>query len=210
MEPPPGSLRPLPPEGAAARLERSGAGCRTARVLGMLFVGFALVACGFQLRSSWQLPYDSIYIDIPAHSEFGAQLKRTIVGTGAARLADSPADAQAIFTPTGEARERKILSYSSAGRVREVQLKYRYGFRVRDAAGKDLVPPGTVEMVRDLTYDDSQTLAKEQEEDLLWRDMLNDLTQQIMRRLGGRKSDTASPTPSLAPSATPPAAPEAK
>jgi LPS-assembly lipoprotein len=180
----------------------------------MLFIGFALAACGFQLRGSWQLPYDSIYVDIPSHSEFGAQLKRTIVGTGAARLADSAADAQAIFVPTGETRERKILSYSSAGRVREVQLKYRYGFRVRDAAGKDLVPPGTVEMVRDLTYDDSQTLAKEQEEDLLWRDMLNDLTQQIMRRLGGRKPDATSPpappAASLAPSAMPPAAPGAK
>ena len=175
-----------------------------------LVLGLTLVACGFQLRGSWQLPYDSIYIDIPSHSEFGAQLKRTIVGTGAARLADSAIDAQAIFVPTGETRERKILSYSSAGRVREVQLKYRYGFRVRDAAGKDLVPPGTVEMVRDLTYDDSQTLAKEQEEDLLWRDMLNDLTQQMMRRLGGRKPEVTPPAASIAPSATPPTAPGAK
>jgi LPS-assembly lipoprotein len=172
-------------------------------------LGCQLAACGFQLRGSWQLPYDSIYVDIPAHSEFGAQLKRTIVGTGAARLADSSADAQAIFVPTGESRERKILSYSSAGRVREVQLKYRYGFRVRDLAGKDLVPPGTVEMVRDLTYDDSQTLAKEQEEDLLWRDMLNDLTQQVMRRLGGRRPDATSPGPAPVPSPTSAAQPAA-
>ena len=151
----------------------------------MLFVA-GLVACGFQLRGSWTFPFDSIYIDLPPYSEFGAQLKRTIEGTQAARLADSASAAQAVFAPAGESRERKILSYNSAGRVREVQLRYRYSFRIQDNKGKDLMPVSTIELTRDLTYDDSQTLAKEQEEEILWRDMLNDLTQQIMRRLGAK------------------------
>jgi LPS-assembly lipoprotein len=153
--------------------------------------GLLLSGCGFHLRGGWELPYESMYLDIPAHSEFGAQLKRTLVGTGAARVVDAPAEAQAVFVPTGEARERKILSYNSSGRVREVQLQYRYGFRVRDRAGQDLISPASIEMTRDLTFDESQTLAKEQEEDLLWRDMLNDLTQQVMRRLAGRKPEPA-------------------
>jgi LPS-assembly lipoprotein len=189
-----------------------------------LFLGIAtglaaclvLPGCGFHLRGSWELPYESIYLDIPAHSEFGAQLKRTLVGTGAARVADSPSGAQAFFVPTGETRERKILSYNSAGRVREVQLKFRYGFRVRDPAGLDMIAPASIEMSRDLTYDESQTLAKEQEEDLLWRDMLTDLTQQVMRRLAGRKPDpvpapgsATRPAPGTA-KATAPAAPPTK
>lgn len=153
----------------------------------MLVVGFSLAACGFQLRGSWTFPFESIYVDLPPHSEFGAQLRRTIAGTQAAMLADSAAGAQAVLSPAGEVRERKILSYNSAGRVREVQLRYRYSFRVHDAKGKNLMPMATIELTRDLTYDDSLTLAKEQEEELLWRDMLNDLTHQIMRRLGGKK-----------------------
>jgi LPS-assembly lipoprotein len=36
---------------------------------------------------------------------------------------------------------------------------------------------------RDVSYADSATLAKTQEEDLLWRNMENDLVQQLMRRL---------------------------
>jgi LPS-assembly lipoprotein len=163
--------------------------------------GLLLSACGFHLRGSWELPYESIYLDIPAHSEFGAQLKRTLVGTGAARVTDTLTDAQAVFVPTGEARERKILSYSSAGRVREVQLQYRYGFRVRDRSGQDLIAPASIEMTRDLTFDESQTLAKEQEEDLLWRDMLNDLTQQVMRRLAGRKPEPVAKAVASGPSA---------
>ncbi|MBI4742843.1 MAG: hypothetical protein HY777_15135, partial [Betaproteobacteria bacterium] len=52
-----------------------------------------------------------------------------------------------------------------------------------DVKGRDLVPPGEIELSRDLSYDDSNVLAKEQEEVLLWRDMQNDMVQQLMRRL---------------------------
>ena len=36
---------------------------------------------------------------------------------------------------------------------------------------------------REYTFDDSQVLGKEQEETLLYKDMQNDLLQQLMRRL---------------------------
>ncbi len=49
------------------------------------------------------------------------------------------------------------------------------------------MPQGRVELTRDVTYADSATLAKTQEEDLLWRDMENDLIQQLMRRLSSAK-----------------------
>ena len=50
-----------------------------------------------------------------------------------------------------------------------------------------------VELNRDLTYSDSDVLAKTQEEDLLWRDMENDLIQQLMRRLAAAKPDFPAP-----------------
>jgi LPS-assembly lipoprotein len=56
-----------------------------------------------------------------------------------------------------------------------------------DDKGRDLVAPGSVELIRDLTYDDSNVLAKQQEETLLWRDMESDLVQQLMRRLAAAK-----------------------
>jgi len=71
--------------------------------------------------------------------------------------------------------------------VREVRLRFRYAYRVVDPKGRELVQITGVEITRDLTYDDSAVLAKEQEELVLWRDMENDLVQQLMRRLAAVK-----------------------
>ena len=162
--------------------------------LAFLSVLLALVAgCGFQLRGAYALPYESIYVAVADTSLVGANLKRAIRASGSARLADTAADAQATFVPTLEAKEPIILSYSSSGRVREKRLRYLYGYRVVDNKGRDLVLPGRVELSRDLTYADSDVLAKTQEEDLLWRDMETDLVQQLMRRLAATK-----PTPPAA------------
>ena len=149
-----------------------------------------LAGCGFQLRGSYSLPYESLYVSGPEHSLIIAGLKRAIRAAGSTRLADSALDAQATFLPTGEARAPIILSLSGSGRVREKRLRYRYGYRIVDAKGRDLVLPSMVELNRDLSYADSDVLAKTQEEDLLWRDMENDLVQQLMRRLAAVK-----PTP---------------
>lgn len=139
--------------------------------------------CGFQLRGAYVLPYESIYLAMPDYSELGAGLKRSIRASGGTRLTERADDAQATFLPTTDARERLILSLSGTGRVRELRLRYRYGYRIADVKGRDLVPPGEIELSRDLSYDDSNVLAKEQEEVLLWRDMQNDMVQQLMRRL---------------------------
>ncbi len=146
-----------------------------------------LAACGFQLRGSYALPYESIYIAGADYSLIVAGLKRAIRASGSTRLADSTQDAQATFLPTNELREPVILSLSSSGRVREKRLRYIYSYRIIDQKGRDLVLPGTVQLNRDLTYADSDALAKTQEEDLLWRDMENDLVQQLMRRLAAAK-----------------------
>ncbi|MBA3996937.1 MAG: hypothetical protein C0489_02100 [Candidatus Accumulibacter sp.] len=143
----------------------------------------ALSACGFQLRGAYALPYDSLYLALPDYSEIGAELRRAIRASGSTKLAERADEAQARFVPTIDARERVILSLSGTGRVRELRLRYRYGYRIVDAKGLDLVPPGEIELTRDMTYDDSNVLSKEQEENLLWRDMQSDMVQQLMRRL---------------------------
>ena len=146
-----------------------------------------MAGCGFQLRGSYTLPYESLYIAGSEYSLVIAGLKRAIRAAGSTRLADTAQDAQATFLPTAEAKEPIILSLSGSGRVREKRLRYRYGYRIVDVKGRDLVLPGMIELTRDLSYADSDVLAKTQEEDLLWRDMENDLIQQLMRRLAAAK-----------------------
>lgn len=148
-----------------------------------LLAAAALAGCGFHLRGSLSIPFETLHVAVPEHNEFGTNLKRAIRAQGNTRLVDTPQAAQAILTPTGEAREKTILSLNSAGRVREFQLRYRYSFRVHDREGRDLTAPATVILTRDMSFDDAAVLAKEQEEGLLWRDMEGDLVQQILRRL---------------------------
>lgn len=150
-----------------------------------------MVGCGFQLRGSYALPYESLYLAIPEYSLVGAGLRRAIRASGSTRLTETAQEAQATFRSTAEAKEPIILSLSSSGRVREKRLRYRYGYRIVDGKGRDLVLPGVVELTRDLSYADSDVLAKTQEEDLLWRDMENDLVQQLMRRLAAAKPSPA-------------------
>ena len=80
-------------------------------------------------------------------------------------------------------RGREILSLSSAGKVREYQLQQTITFRVVDRSGRELLPATMVSARREYNFDDSQVIAKQQEEALLFNDMESDLLQQMMRRL---------------------------
>lgn len=155
-------------------------------LIAILFV-WLLAGCGFQLRGAQPLPFESLHLAVAENSELGAALKRNIRAQGGTRLVETPQEAQAIFTVVGETREKNILSLSSAGRVREFQLRLRFAFRVHDLKGREFLPASEIVQTRDISFSDAQVLAKEQEENLLWRDMQNDLVQQIMRRVAAVK-----------------------
>jgi len=157
----------------------------------LVFALTLLAGCGFQLRGAYTLPYDSLYIALPQYSDIGAGLRRAIRASVATHLTETAEGAQARFIPGIDARERLILSLSGAGQVRELRLRWRYGYRIVDDKGRDLVPVGQVELTRDMTYDDSNVLSKQAEETLLWRDMQGDLVQQLMRRLAAVKPVTS-------------------
>jgi LPS-assembly lipoprotein len=141
-----------------------------------------LAACGFQLRGTASLPFETIYLP-NATSGIALDLKRNIRSGTGTRVLDEAKGAEAQLQFNEETRLKEILSLSSAGRVSEYRLIYRVGFRVSDAKGGDFLPPSTVTLTREMTYDDAQVLAKEAEEQLLFRDMQLDMVQQIMRRI---------------------------
>lgn len=142
-----------------------------------------LTACGFHLRGDVSLPYQTIYFGLPGNSVLGAKLKLNIMSGKGTRVVDVEKEAEAIFRQVLERREKLILSVNNQGRVREFQLRLTYVFRLMDQKGRDLSPVHEIVMVRDVSFNDSAILAKEQEELLLWEDMQQDLVQQVLRRL---------------------------
>ncbi|MFZ6772008.1 LPS assembly lipoprotein LptE [Undibacterium sp. SXout7W] len=154
-----------------------------------LLAMMTLSACGFALRGPVSFPFHSIYIGLPDASPLGGELKRQIRANGQTQIASDAKDAEVILDVLSEAREKQILSLNSQGRVREYSLLYRFNFRLRSAEGKEFMEPVTIQLKRTITFNESQVLAKEAEEALLYRDMQTDLVQQVMRRLSVVKMD---------------------
>jgi LPS-assembly lipoprotein len=142
-----------------------------------------LSACGFKLRGQAEIPYKTLYVETAGYSAFVNDLERAIKSGSQTRIVANRADADAILRILGESQEKLILSLSSGGKVREYDLRYRVAYRLTDKSNVDLAPPGEIVLRRDMTYDDTEVLAKESEEALLFRDMKADAVLQMMRRL---------------------------
>jgi LPS-assembly lipoprotein len=134
------------------------------------------------MRGSANVPFSTIYIP-GATGGIALDLKRNIEAGTSAKVVNDPKTADAILELFGESREKIILSLMGAGQVREFRLRYTVNFRVHDGKGAEYVPRTQVQLTRDVTYSDTEILAKEAEEQLLFRDMQTDFVQQILRRL---------------------------
>jgi LPS-assembly lipoprotein len=146
-----------------------------------------LAACGFQLRGTATLPFNSMYVQAAPTSLLATQLKRTVlVGTGT-RITERPDEAEVILHILNELQEKQILSLSGGGRVSEFQLRYRVSFRLTDTRNREHIPASEIVMQRDFSYTDNQALSKESEEALLYRDMRDDAVSQLVRRLQAAK-----------------------
>ncbi len=159
------------------------------RILAILVLALVTAACGFQLRGQAKLPFDTLYVDIPDASLVGTELKRNIVAGTHTKLVRDQVEAQAILLLTSEQRSKTILSFDTSGQVREFQLRYRLSFRLHDAKGRDYLPQSEIRLTRDVSFNNAQVLAKESEEQLLFRDMQSDMVQQILRRLSAAPAE---------------------
>jgi LPS-assembly lipoprotein len=150
-----------------------------------------LSACGFQLRGSNgrdMLPFKTVYVGFPETSPVGIGLKRYIRASGESTVVTDPKAAEAVLELVSETRDRAVLSLNSQGRVREYSLFYKVTFRVKDGANKELLAPTEIVLKRDISFNESQVVAKEQEEEMLYRDMQSDLVRQILRRVQAIKT----------------------
>ena len=156
----------------------------------LAIVALALLAgCGFQLRGAAELPFETVYL--PATGGIGLDLRRNIKAGTRTVVVDDPKQAQAILEFLQEVRSKEILSLSGGGRVREFRLFYRVEFRVHDGKGGEFLPASTLVLARDFTFNDAEILAKETEEQLLYREMQADMVRQILHRLSSAKKPVA-------------------
>jgi LPS-assembly lipoprotein len=163
---------------------------KNATRLVILAATLSLTACGFHLRGSVlkdvTFSFKTLYLKAPGETLFVADLRHALKANNIA-LAASADQADLVLEVVSEEPMKQILSLSGSGRVQEYQLSYRVSLRAYDNKLTDWLPADEISLSRILPYDDAQVLAKQQEEEMLFKDMRSDAVGQAIRRLNRAK-----------------------
>ncbi|TCT08561.1 LPS-assembly lipoprotein [Paralcaligenes ureilyticus] len=143
-----------------------------------------LAACGFHLRGTAPLPFDSLYTNIAENSAFGAQMRRAIEASSPnTRIVEDAALAQAKLIQLASNQSLRQLSINAQGLVDEYELNLTFTFEVVDAKGHILMAPTTLTSSRDLPYDPNAVQAKQGEIGTVFKEMQQGLVDRVVRRL---------------------------
>lgn len=150
----------------------------------LTLVAIGLSGCGFELRRAPELRFRTLQLaGFKAHSPLADELRRSIAASTTTRVVEAASQAEVVLEALTDLRDKGVVTSTTAGQVREVQLRYKLNFRVHTPAGKELIAATEIATSRDMTYNERDALAKEQEEELLYRAMQGDIASQVLRRL---------------------------
>jgi len=146
-----------------------------------------LASCGFHLRGDADYPFDTIFVNAPSSPPLSMELTRALNAAGKAKVVASASGAEVALDVPSVVDDKEVLSLSSGGSVREYQLVKRVAFRLHDKNGIDWMPAGEIVIRRSYTFNETQVLARDLQEQRLLREMQTDAVQQIVRRLQAAK-----------------------
>lgn len=167
---------------------------RIVPLLFLLSLLLALEACGFRLRGSLG-EFESIPPVYVQGGDPAALELRQFLRTGGTEVVDEPSRARLILTVADVTRDRRVLSVGTRGRVQEYELIYRLTYYAEDSRGLWVMDEQTVTQVRSFSFDETDVIAKSNEEDFLFRDMQRAAVMQIMRRMQVVDFDAGAGTP---------------
>ena len=143
-----------------------------------------LAGCGFELRRPPELRFRTVrFTGFGPRSSLALELRLQIDASVATRVVEAAKDAEVTLRVDEEAREKSVVATTAAGQVREFELRHRLRFAALSPTGRELLPPSEILLKRNLTYTETAALAKEEEEEFLFRAMRNDIVSQVLRRL---------------------------
>ena len=143
-----------------------------------------LTACGFTLRRPPELAPQRILLNgFSPLSPMGEELRRQLRASPGVELVESLTQAQVVLDALIDTRERVLAASTATGLVSDLSLRARLRFRVRTPGDQVLIPETELLLNRDMGYRETAALAKEQEADLLFQAMQNDIARQVLRRL---------------------------
>ena len=149
-----------------------------------LLAAALLSGCGFHLTGSGSLPEDTRKIYIVTSDEvtpFAVELRRAIERSGGT-MAPSSKDAELVVRIQKDRGGRRVLSVSARNTPQEYEVYYSVEYSV-DRAGREVLETQPLEMTRNLSFDQTQLLAKDREETIIREAMARDLAMLVTRKL---------------------------
>jgi LPS-assembly lipoprotein len=155
---------------------------RASRLTCCLLCLLVLSACGFRLPDELA----TVYIDLVtpysvAEPPVETALQRLLRRRGA-QVVGNAGEAVTTIRLSDLREEREVLSLGSDGKALEYQLITRINYAVlRDEQA--LMPPGSLRVTRDFSFNAQQVLAKEAEEERLRTFIQGELAELLMLRI---------------------------
>ena len=151
-----------------------------------LALAFLLAACGFQLRGEPATGLRTLHVPGGGVAQ---EIRRTLAGSPT-RVVPTAEGAEAVVQILTENRDKTVSTITGAGRVYEYQLtlvvRYQMTVPGREAAA---IPPTEAVARRLITYSEAAPIAKEAEEQLLFKDMQLELADRILRQVAIARRD---------------------
>ena len=145
-----------------------------------------LEGCGFRMRGSIDGDVNLPSTFVQGQDQYRGitpAIKRILKGSGV-QLTEDPASAEVILKILGERQTRRVLSVSSStGKVREYELNYQVDFSLDKKGGESLIEKQTISLVRDFTFDETAVIAKQNEENAIYKDMQSNAIRQVLQRV---------------------------
>jgi len=156
------------------------------KILVLILVASFIQSCGWRLRGASELPSTIRFAVIDGVAEFSQlaqEIKQQLTSSGA-KVVTKPDIDTIHFVVVIDKFIRRVSSVNTSGNATEYGLSYDLAIRVLDGKGGLLVKESEINLNRIYTYDATQALANNNEEESIKSQMISFAVGQAMRRIG--------------------------
>jgi LPS-assembly lipoprotein len=138
-------------------------------------------SCGFHIRGMTEISFKTISLEGKELS-FTKNLKK-VLNSNKVAIVSSTENPELRVELLSEESEKRILSLSGQGLVREFEIFYRVRYRVKTIDSEIWSQENIIETRKDFTYSDSNLIGKEEEERQLNEAMHNEAITNLFNQI---------------------------
>ena len=140
-----------------------------------------ITSCGFHMRGMTEISFKTISLEGKELS-FTKNLKK-VLNSNKVAIVSSTENPELRVELLSEESEKRILSLSGQGLVREFEIFYRVRYRVKTIDSEIWSQENIIETRKDFTYSDSNLIGKEEEERQLNEAMRNEAITNLFNQI---------------------------